>query len=449
MKVCKFGGSSLADTNQVEKVRSIVKSDPERRIVVVSAPGKSDKNDIKITDLLIECIRLVKKELPYRNVLKRIVDKYKKIADGFGVDELFVNSIEEDLNKRLTNNINERDYLDNIKAAGEDNSARLIAECFKKRGINAVYINPRDAGLILREENGYVSTLDESYLNLSKLNYIEETVVFPGFFGYSETGKVITFSRGGSDITGAILAAATNARMYENYTDVDYVFTVDPGIVDSPKPIHSITFSEMRELSYSGFGVLNDEALIPAEKANIPIHLLNTNNPDTMGTIISNTKSETAVVTGIACNTGFCSITMYKQLMNKEIGFLKKVMDIFYNEKISIEHVPTGIDSVSIIYKGESLDDCRLSRISSSLQQELMVDKIDVEKDIALIAIVGQNMNNHVGILAQICNTISQEGINIIVVCQGASQNNIIIGVKDEDYKKAIKALYKSLIDVT
>jgi aspartate kinase len=235
------------------------------------------------------------------------------------------------------------------------------------------------------------------------------------------------------------------ADVYENFTDVDYIYTVSPKTVTNPKPIYTITYTEMRELAYSGFEVLHDEALLPAEKAGVPIHLLNTNNPEKGGTVISGEKSRSEVITGIACNKNFVGITMYKRLMNKEVGFLKKLMDIFYDEKISIEHLPTSIDSVSVIVKQENIRG-KLDKIVDRIKNELKVDEINVDSDIALVAIVGENMNNRIGILARICSAISDQYINVIGVCQGASQNNIIIGVRNNDSANAVKAIYKAFI---
>jgi aspartate kinase len=446
MKVCKFGGSSLADANQVRKVCGIIARDKERRLVVVSAPGKADDADTKMTDLLIDCANKKTAGSDYKAVLDRIIGKYRDIAEGFGLGGGIMEAISADLNSRLNaRGLTDKEFMDSMKAAGEDNSAKLIAECLKSLGLAARYVNPLDAGLILSVENGSVKVPASSYEAMKRTLKADDIIVFPGFFGYSEEGRVVTFPRGGSDITGAILAAAVKADVYENFTDVDYIYTVSPKTVANPRPIYSITYNEMRELAYSGFSVLHDEALLPSEKAGVPIHLLNTNNPDKGGTVISNEKSRNDVITGIACNKDFVGITMYKRLMNKEVGFLKRLMDIFYDEKISIEHLPTSIDSVSVIVKRENIEG-RLDGIVGRIKTELEVDELMVDDDIALVAIVGENMNNRIGILARICSAISDQYINIIVVCQGASQNNIIIGVRNGDSDNAVKALYKTFI---
>ncbi len=446
MKVCKFGGSSLADANQVRKVCGIIARDKERRLVVVSAPGKADDADTKMTDLLIDCANKKTAGSDYKAVLDRIIGKYRDIAEGFGLGGGIMEAISADLNSRLNaRGLTDKEFMDSMKAAGEDNSAKLIAECLKSLGLAARYVNPLDAGLILSVENGSVKVPASSYEAMKRTLKADDIIVFPGFFGYSEEGRVVTFPRGGSDITGAILAAAVKADVYENFTDVDYIYTVSPKTVANPRPIYSSTYNEMREVAYSGFSVLHDEALLPSEKAGVPIHLLNTNNPDKGGTVISNEKSRNDVITGIACNKDFVGITMYKRLMNKEVGFLKRLMDIFYDEKISIEHLPTSIDSVSVIVKRENIEG-RLDGIVGRIKTELEVDELMVDDDIALVAIVGENMNNRIGILARICSAISDQYINIIVVCQGASQNNIIIGVRNGDSDNAVKALYKTFI---
>jgi aspartate kinase len=446
MKVSKFGGSSLADANQVKKVCDIIISDPDRRIIVVSAPGKINDSDTKMTDLLIECANLKTQGSDYRPVLEKIINKYRNIAQGFNLSDAILGVIEQDLEARLNDeSLSPAEFMDSMKASGEDNSAKLVTECLKSLGVNASYLSPKAAGLILKNDNGNVSIVESSYETLKTTLKSEGVIIFPGFFGYSSEGKVLTFSRGGSDITGAILAAAVKADVYENFTDVDYIYTVNPRTVKNPKPIYSITYHEMRELSYSGFGVLHDETLLPAEKANVPIHLKNTNNPTNKGTVISNEKTENDIITGIACNKDFVSLTMYKRMMNKEVGFLKRLMDIFYDEKISIEHIPTSIDSISVIVKEEYLGS-KLDKIKERIEKELQVDQLIIEKGIALIAIVGENMNNRIGILSRICGAISDQYINVITVCQGASQNNIIIGVKNSDSDSAVRSLYKTFI---
>jgi aspartate kinase len=447
MKVCKFGGSSLSNAAQVEKVCRIVQEDTDRKIIVVSAPGKSKPDDIKITDLLIECAALKLRRQPVDIIIKRIIGIYRNIAEGFDLGTGIIDEIETDLLSRSkADNLAEHEFMDSMKAAGEDNSAKLIAACMRKRGINAVYVNPRDAGMLLSDVYGNTIVLEKTFLNLAKLRDSSETIVFPGFFGFTETGKVITFPRGGSDITGAIIAAAVKADIYENYTDVDYVYSADPRIVNNPKPINFITYREMRELSYTGFNVLQDETLIPVERANIPIHLLNTNNTKAEGTYITGKNTQDRLITGVASTKNFCIITLYKQLMNKELGFFKNVIDIFYDEKVLIEHIPTSVDSLSLVIREEQLSADKLTQVVNRLKNELCVDELDIRHGIALIATVGENMNNHIGILAKICGTISQENINIIVVCQGASQNNIIIGVKNEHSEAAVKAIYNRLI---
>ncbi|NMA38006.1 MAG: aspartate kinase, partial [Papillibacter sp.] len=384
MKVSKFGGSSLADANQVKKVCDIIISDPDRRIIVVSAPGKINDSDTKMTDLLIECANLKTQGSDYKPVLERIINKYRNIAQGFNLSDAILGVIEQDLEARLNDkSLSPAEFMDSMKASGEDNSAKLVTECLKSLGVNASYLSPKAAGLILKNENGNVSIVESSYETLKTTLKSEGVIIFPGFFGYSSEGKVLTFSRGGSDITGAILAAAVKADVYENFTDVDYIYTVNPRTVKNPKPIYSITYHEMRELSYSGFGVLHDETLLPAEKANVPIHLKNTNNPTNKGTVISNEKTENDIITGIACNKDFVSLTMYKRMMNKEVGFLKRLMDIFYDEKISIEHIPTSIDSISVIVKEEYLGS-KLDKIKERIEKELQVDQLIIEKGIAL-----------------------------------------------------------------
>ncbi|WP_409304313.1 aspartate kinase [Peribacillus sp. SCS-155] len=458
MKVVKFGGTSLASGEQVRKVFDIVTSDPDRRIVVVSAPGKRYPNDVKVTDLLIQC---AEQYLQYRaqehgseNELQRmampesvaaIVKRYEEIADELKMDAAVISEIEHNLLSILEGDIsNEERFFDSVKASGEDSNARLIAAYFQSRGVDATYINPKDAGLIVSDEPGQAQVLPESYDRLYNLREQDGIVIFPGFFGYSENGEVITFSRSGSDITGSILANGVKADLYENFTDVDAVYSVNPFIVSNPKEIKELTYHEMRELSYAGFSVLHDEALIPAFRAGIPVHIRNTNNPDAPGTRILNEREQTnGPVIGIASDSGFCSIYVSKYLMNRELGFGRRLLQILENHHLSYEHTPSGIDDISVILRQNQFSQREEDQIVSRIYEELQADEVKVEKNLSLIMIVGEGMRHNVGTTARASKALAEAGVNIEMINQGSSEVSMMFGVKNKDEKKAVQALYR------
>lgn len=446
MKICKFGGSSLANSCQIKKVIDIVSSDKLRKIVVVSAPGKRFDDDIKVTDLLIECTELALLNKDYDLVLNNIVARFAEIENGLGITETISKEIRADLVARLLADKSHRGkFMDSMKAAGEDCNAKVIAAGMRVQGINAVYVNPKDAGMILSDEFGNAQLLDESYEQLAKLQDIEEIIIIPGFFGYTRDGEVATFPRGGSDITGAILAAAVNADEYENFTDVDSVVVVDPRIVPEAIPIYEMTYREMRELSYTGFNVLHDEAIIPVVKASIPIHIRNTNFPNTRGTkILPERKSQHGRVAAISSADGFCTIYFSKYLMNREIGFGRKVLQILEDEALSFEHIPSGIDNMSIIMKEDDLDDSLASKIMDRIKYELGVDSIYLERGLSVVMIVGEGMRFTVGLSALAAKAFADAGINVEMINQGSSEISIMYGVKSDDRIKAVKSLYKT-----
>lgn len=446
LKVAKFGGTSLADAAQVLKVCSIVKADPRRRIVVVSAPGKRHKDDVKVTDLLIACAENKLKGGTAEKELKTIVERYAEIQKATGVSDKIVKEIEKDLEKRLASDTSHRGrFLDCLKAAGEDNCAKLVAEIFRKNGVDARYVDPRDAGLLLSDEFGNAVVLDESYANLKALRHQKGVVVFPGFFGYTQTGAVATFPRGGSDITGAILAAAVGADVYENFTDVDSVFAVDPRIVPNAKAMDLLTYREMRELSYAGFGVFHDEAIAPVVHAGIPINVRNTNRPEAAGTMITPKRNyHSGAVVGIASSDGFCTIFVEKYLMNREIGFGRRLLQILEEEQISYEHAPSGIDNTSVILREKDLTPEKEAHVVKRIRQELNADDVEVERGLALVMIVGEGMHFAVGMAAKATAAFAKAGANIEMMNQGSSEISMMFGVKTADRKRAVKALYEA-----
>ncbi|HHW47723.1 MAG TPA: aspartate kinase [Clostridiaceae bacterium] len=444
MKVAKFGGTSLASAGQIKKVCNIILSDPERQIIVVSAPGKRDKNDTKVTDMLIACAESYLANGNADEETEKVVTRYAEIAQELGLSNEIVDAIRDDIKERLKITSSGREgFIDSLKAAGEDNCAKLVAAYLQSIGVDAKYINPKDAGLILSNEYGNAQVLPQSYDNLKSLKNIPGIKIFPGFFGYSLNGEIVTFSRGGSDITGSILAAAVNADLYENYTDVDCVYSVNPNIVPNPQPIREITYREMRELSYAGFSVFHEEALVPVYRKGVPVRIKNTNNPDAPGTtIVLHREKYNGPVVGIAGDKGFCTIYISKYLMNREIGFGRKVLQILEDEGLSYEHIPSGIDHMSIVMRESQLTKDIEKRVIRRIYDELAVDHITVEHDQALIMIVGEGMQRTIGIAARITGALARASVNIEMINQGSSEESIMIGVRADDCTKAIQAIY-------
>lgn len=444
MKVCKFGGTSMANAEQVKKVCSIVTSDEDRRIVVVSAPGKRFDTDIKVTDMLIDCANKYLKNGDYETALYGIVERYAEIARDLGLNEQIVKDIENNLKTRVSLPFDsDEKFMDRMKAAGEDNSARLVAYYLKSQGIVAHYVNPKDAGLFLSDEYGNARVLPQSFKNLKKIKNMDGIIIFPGFFGYSLSGEVVTFPRGGSDITGSILAAALEVDVYENFTDVDSVFVANPKLIKDPKPISILTYREMRELSYAGFSVLHEETLEPVFQRGVPVNIKNTNNPSAPGTMITPMREILLnPVAGIAGDKGFCSININKYMMNREIGFGRKVMQILEEEFVPFEHMPSGIDDISIIVRKKYLDDEKKSRIMERIAKELRVDSVSIEYDLGLVMVVGEGMKHTVGITYRIAKALSKGEVNIRMINQGSSEVSIMFGVCEEDIDKAIVCIY-------
>jgi aspartate kinase len=445
MKVCKFGGTSLADAVQIRKVCDIVLSDPERRLVVVSAPGKRNKADTKVTDLLIALAEKCLKDGAAEKELAAVVTRYTDIARELGLGADMAKTVEADLRARLATDRSDRaEFLDTLKAAGEDNSAKLVAAYLKSTGVDARYVSPKDAGLLLSHEFGNARVLPESYENLRKaLGGLTGITIFPGFFGYSPQGAVVTFSRGGSDITGSILAAAVKSDMYENFTDVDSVFVANPTIVDRPQAISELTYREMRELSYAGFSVFHEEALAPVFHAGVPVCIKNTNNPSAPGTRIALDRNcPTGQVAGIAGCGGFCSIYVSKYLMNREVGFGRRLLQILEDEGLSYEHTPSGIDNISVILRESGFTEAVEARVMDRIRKELGAEDISAERGLALVMIVGECMRHAVGLAARACAAFARSSVNIEMINQGSSEVSMMFGVKTDDMDRAVRALY-------
>ena len=447
MKVCKFGGSSLANAAQLNKVIDIVLADPARRIVVVSAPGKRFSGDTKVTDLLIA---LAKTALAGENTDRQfgaVVERYAEMADELKLGGEIVRNIEMDLMDRIAQvaTLQPDEFMDLLTAAGEDNNAKLVAAAFVARGKKARYASPKDTGLVLTGQFGDAQLDPASYATLSRaFSDFEGIVVYPGFFGYRMDGSVATFPRGGSDITGSILAAAVRADVYENFTDVDSVYPVDPRIVPEVKTgIDTMTYREMRELSYAGFGVFNDEAIFPAVQARIPINVRNTNHPSEPGTMIVQTRRVMpGTVTGIAAANGFTNIIIDKYLMNRQIGFTRRLLAILEEEGVSYEHIPSGIDSISVIIRGDHFEPAVEKRTVARIKRELDPDSVIVSHDYVVLMVVGEGMCYSAGMLARATTALASAGINISMVNQGASEISFMLGIKAADRDRAVRALY-------
>lgn len=447
MKVCKFGGTSLASAEQMKKVADIIQLDKDRKIVIVSAPGKRFKEDIKVTDLLISLADAVLMNGDVEECLRLVVNRYEEIAKQLHLPEQIVTIIQEDLHNRVHSRPeSDHEFVDSIKASGEDNCAKLFSFYLNNIGVPAQYVDPKEAGLYVSKEYGNAQVLPEAYENLLALKDRNEVLVFPGFFGYTPEGTLVTFSRGGSDITGSIVAAAVKADLYENFTDVDSVFAANPNVVKDPVAIEELTYREMRELSYAGFSVFHDEALIPAFKNRIPVCIKNTNNPSCKGTMIVAERNYLVnPIVGIASDSGFSTIYVRKYLMNREVGFGRQLLQILEDEGLSYEHIPSGIDDTSIIIKGDQLTDVTENKIVERIRTELNVDDVQIEHDFAMVMIVGEGMKKSIGISAKATMALARANVNIDMINQGSSEVSMVFGIKADDAERAVRELYQDL----
>lgn len=449
MKVVKFGGSSLASASQLEKVFNIVQSDSERRFVVVSAPGKRNAEDTKVTDALIKYYREYVDGKDVTASQEWIINRYQAMVDELGFSANSMKKIAENIISLATLPIDDNEFLyDTFLSAGEDNNAKLIAEYFTFRGLPARYVHPKKAGIIVSSEPGNARILPSSYDKIEELQNAEEVLIIPGFFGVTVDNQICTFSRGGSDITGSIVAAGVKADLYENFTDVDGIFAAHPGIIKHPHSIKELTYREMRELAYAGFSVLHDEALLPAYRGRIPLVIKNTNNPSHPGTrIVLDHTDQTLPVVGIAADDGFVSINISKYLMNREVGFGRKVLQILEDLNIRFEHMPTGIDDLSIVLRNRELTPIKEAEILRQLKTKMEVDKAEIEHGLSIIMIVGENMKSHIGVTATATSALSNQNVNLAMISQGASEVSVMFVVKTEEKEKALQALYAAFFN--
>ena len=428
----KFGGSSLADSSHFRKVADIVLSHEGRLFVVASAPGKRSKDDTKVTDMLYKCYDLAVSGHDFSEMLARTKARFDSIADELGIktglDEEFLT-----IGKHLGTNP-QKDYM---ASRGEYLNSKLLAAF-----LNFDFVDP--ASCIFFDEDG---TLDSERTNTTLGAILKEKnrAIVAGFYGTGADGNVRTFSRGGSDVTGAIVARAAKADVYENWTDVSGMLSADPRVVKNPHPITEISYKELRELSYMGASVMHEDAVFPVRQAGIPINIRNTNSPEDAGTWIvphrKNASEEGRVVTGIAGKKGFSSIRVEKAMLNNEVGFAARLLDIIANAGVSFEHVPSGIDTMSVIVDSEDFRAQR-SRILEDIQDTLSPDALIVDTSIAMIAVVGLGMVYRKGVAARVFTALANADVNIRMIDQGSSEINIIVGVDEADYEKALIALY-------
>lgn len=446
MKVVKFGGSSVADANQIKKITAIIESDPNRRVIVVSAPGKRYKGDTKVTDLLIQLGEAVESGSDYNGIYDQIIDRFRSMVLELELQAQVLDSIRKKIDDSLSQIARGSDKgLDALKSCGEDGSALLVSAYLQHSGIESAYVNPKEAGIVVRDQPGGALVLDESFERLYQLRERSEILVIPGFFGFTPEEKLVTFSRGGSDITGSIVAAGVKAELYENFTDVDSVYCVNPMIVDQPRQLKSLTYREMRELSYAGFSVFHDEALIPAFKEKIPVCIKNTNNPAAPGTmIVSELKDRETEVVGIASDTGFLNLYVSKYLMNREIGFGRKLLQILEDEGVSFEHAPSGIDDMSVVMREHQLPNEKELVVVQRIKDELEVDMVMIEREMAMIMIVGEGMNHNIGIASRAASAFKDAGVNIEMINQGSSEVSMMFGVKSSGLSRAVQSLYRT-----
>lgn len=437
VKVLKFGGTSMANADSIRQVGEIIRADKAARIIVVSAPGKREKTDTKVTDMLYECYRARQVSADVRDSFDKIRKRFDDIIEGLGIEfslKPYLDRILYDLEGGAS--------VDYMASRGEYLSALVTAAYLGYKFIDAkdiVKFNP---------DGSFNAELTNELCASELKKQGEKGVVVPGFYGQTVGGDIKTFSRGGSDVTGAILARAVNASVYENWTDVDGFMTCDPRIVKDPEVIRMLTYRELRELSYMGANVLHPESIFPVRKSNIPIRIRNTFNPQSEGTMIVSTNSflkgeytrPKNTITGIAGKTDFLAIHLEKQMMNNECGFARKVLSVLEDYGINLEHMPSGIDTLTVVF--ESIDDTTVNRIMEDIRVTCEPDRMELVRNLALVAVVGHGMSRRKGTAMRICNSLYHAGVNIRMIDQGSSEFNVIVAVENADYEKAISALY-------
>ena len=433
-KVVKFGGSSLASASQFEKVGAIVRAESSRRYVVPSAPGKRHSKDTKVTDMLYGCYALAEEDKDFQHELELIRERYEEIIEGLSLTL----SLDQEFSV-IEKNFKAHAGKDYAASRGEYLNAIVMAAYLGFAFIDAAEV------VFFKEDGEFDAQRTNEVLGERIKNM--ENVVIPGFYGANPDGSIRTFSRGGSDITGSIVAKAVHADVYENWTDVSGFLIADPRIIPNPEKIETITYRELRELSYMGASVLHEESIFPVRSEGIPINIRNTNEPDNSGTWIveSTCQKPKFVITGIAGKRGFCSVNIEKDMMNSEIGFGRKVLQAFEDNGISFEHVPSGIDTMTVfVHQDEFMD--KEQNVVSAMHRIADPDMVDIEGDLALIAVVGRGMKSTRGTAGRIFAALAHANINVRMIDQGSSELNIIIGVRDEDFDAAIRAIYNMFV---
>ena len=430
VKVVKFGGSSLASAAQFAKVGDIIRADETRRYVVPSAPGKRNAKDTKVTDMLYSCYALAEAEEDFKGALKKIKERYNSIINGLNLTL----SLEDEF-RIIAEKFEDKAGEDYAASRGEYLNGIIMANYLGYEFIDA-------AEVIFFDENGNFDDYKTDKVMAERLSHVEKAVI-PGFYGSDIDGNVKTFSRGGSDITGSIVSKAVHASVYENWTDVSGCLVADPRIVENAQPIRVITYRELRELSYMGASVLHEDAIFPVRKAGIPINIKNTNAPEEPGTMIVESTCQKAdyTITGIAGKKGFVAVNIDKDMMNSEVGFCRKALEAFEENGISIEHMPSGIDTMTVFVHQEEFEG-KEQQVISSIRRLVNPDIIDLEADLALIAVVGRGMKSTRGTAGRIFSALAHANINVKMIDQGSSELNIIIGVSNNDFENAIKAVY-------
>lgn len=429
-KVVKFGGSSLASAQQFQKVADIIHSDVNRRYVVPSAPGKRFSDDTKVTDMLYACYHLAETDKDFKKELSAIAERYQEIIDGLSLTL----SLKDEF-KTIEKNFKEKAGENYAASRGEYLNGIIMAAYLGYEFVDA-------AEVIRFKDNGDFDAEVTNEILGQRLAGIERAVI-PGFYGSYADGKVKTFSRGGSDVTGSIVARAVKADVYENWTDVSGFLVADPRIIENPEAIETITYRELRELSYMGASVLHEDAIFPVRREGIPINIRNTNKPEDEGTWIveSTCQKSKYVITGVAGKKGFCSVNIEKAMMNSEIGFGRRVLQAFEDYGISFEHVPSGIDTMTVfVHQDEFID--KEQKVVSAIHRLADPDSVDIEADLALIAVVGRGMKSTRGTAGRIFSALAHANVNVKMIDQGSSELNIIIGVANNDFETAIKAIY-------
>ena len=434
-KVVKFGGSSLANAEQFQKVGDIIRSDESRRYVVPSAPGKRFDEDIKVTDMLYGCYDAASKGEDITEKINAIKARYYEIIKGLGLSL----SLEEEF-KKIDEDFRAQAGIQYAASRGEFLNGKIMAAYL---GYDFV-----DAASVIRFDKAGNLEAEETNKLLSKKLSKSQHAVIPGFYGACADGTVKTFSRGGSDVTGSLVAKAIHADIYENWTDVSGFLVTDPRIVHNPEPIEAITYRELRELSYMGATVLHEDAIFPVRKAGIPINIKNTNKPEDMGTMIveSTSQKPAFTITGIAGKKGFTVVNIEKDMMNAELGFGRRVLEVFEKNGICFEHMPSGIDTMSVVVHQAEFAP-KEQEIMSGLHRNCHPDTIDIETDLALIAVVGRAMKSNRGTAGRIFSALAHAHVNVKMIDQGSSELNIIIGVNEADFESAMKAIYTIFVD--